>query len=436
MRLTSKGDKSLLKFKRILSLFLSVVVAFSTAFTVFAEEDTIISGETATEENIEQNNNSSEEINHFDEIELGSAEEYKEFLLKFSRPALTTEQFIKFMDTINFVTRFLTGRAFFPEEHFNITVDAFTQELSNHIVEKTGVDLVSVATNLPNVSKPIDIATTVLNLDTEEIRKTFYNKRDELLRNGDDLMGYLYHFLGVYFSVITELEIYSAPVESRENTLELIMRFHFKDGATEEFYPGVYINTETGEFTNRDDSGMFGSGFNFSLNEAITYATVNCWMRNFGFCVFYDIAANSMPLLFRYNTRRFHFDYNGLEWMIQIWKGNYVVANGGEVGLYNRDPNNKFGTFYNCANDEQMLEMSMQIYAGDTLLVNRPKQLHWWINGFNLSKTTYLPGSLTMKFSIRMTDEEMLKAFCEAIDRNVMKDVHYTVDGLTVYVIW
>ncbi len=412
------------KLKKITAMILVLIIAFSASITVYAEGEAQLSAV------------SDEETNHFDEVELSGREEYKEFLLKFARPAITTDQFLNFMNTLNFVSRFLTGRAFFPEEHFNVTVDAFTQSLSDRIVNVSGVDLVAIATNLPDFCKPVDIVSSTLKLDTTAIRDTFYEKRDELYANGDDVLSYLYHFLGIYFSVIEECEIYSAPVEGRENTNELIMRIHFKDGATEEFCPGIYINLETGEFTNRDDSGMFGSGFNFSLNEALTYATVNCWMRNFGFCVFYDIAANSMPLLFNYNTRRFHFDYNGLEWMIQIWKGNYVVANGGEVGLYNRDPDNKFATFYNCANDEQMLEMSLQIYAGDKLLVNQEPQMHWWINGFNLSKTMYLPASLTMKFSIKMADEEMLKAFCESIDKNIMKDVRYTVDGLTVYVIW
>ena len=43
--------------------------------------------------------------------------------------------------------------------------------------------------------------------------------------------------------------------------------------------------------------------------------------------------------------------------MIQIWKGNYLISNGGEVGLYNRKPGS-IGSYYNCANDEQMMEMT------------------------------------------------------------------------------
>ena len=41
-----------------------------------------------------------------------------------------------------------------------------------------------------------------------------------------------------------------------------------------------------------------------------------------------------------------------------------------------------------------------------------------------------------MKFSIVMTDEDMLNAFCKAIDNHYRHDITYTVDGLTVNVIW
>ena len=167
----------------------------------------------------------------------------------------------------------------------------------------------------------------------------------------------------------------------------------------------------------------------------LVYATLNCWMRDFGFCYFYDVLATSMPTFFKYETRRFKFEYNDMDYMIQIWKGNYTISNGGEVGVYCREKG-KIGTYYDCANDEQMLPMSMQILYGEKVLVNKPLQLHWWVNGFNLGKKLYKPESLTMKFSIVMPDEEMLKAFCEAIDNHKGHDVTYTVDGLTVNAIW
>lgn len=401
--------------KKTLSLFMAVVIAFSVLIPASARTQ-------AEDFKIEA-------------ADLISKEDYKAMLLKLGRPAITTEEFLNFTESINLAFRFFTGRAFVPQEHFNVTVDAFIQSLSDHILENSGFDVAALATNLPDINNIAELTVKVLKIDTEEFRKMMYEKSDELYDSGDTIMSYLYHFLGAYFSIIELCEIYSVQTEENPDVYEIIMNLHFKDGEVEEFHPGLYINTVTGECTNIDNSGIVGSGFNFSITEMMTYATVDAWMRGFGFCLFYDLAASSMPYIWNYNTRRFKFDYNGLEYMIQIWKGNYLVANGGEVGLYCREAE-KFGTYYNCANDEQMLKMSMQIYAGDELLVDQEPQLHWWVNGFHINGTKYLPASLTLKSTIEMHDEEMLEAFCEAIDKNIMNDVTYSVDGLTVTLEW
>lgn len=401
--------------KKAISIIMAAVIAFSVLIPASAktENEGIIS----------------------DTTELFSIDDYKTMLLKLGRPAITTKQFLNITQSLNFVFRLLTGRAFIPQEHFNVTVDAFIQTLSDHILENSGFDVAALATNLPDINNVAELTVKVLKIDTEEFRKQMYKKSDELYNNGDAIMSYLYHFLGAYFSIIELCEIYSVQSEDNPEIYEIIMKLHFKDGEVEEFHPGLYINTVTGECTNIDNSGIVGSGFNFSITEMMTYATVDAWMRGFGFCLFYDIAASSMPYIWNYNTRRFKFEYDGLEWMIQIWKGNYLVANGGEVGLYSREAE-KSGTYYDCASDEQMLKMSMQIYAGDELLVNQEPQLHWWVNGFHINGTKYPPAGLTLKSSIEMRDEEMLEAFCKSIDRNIMNDVTYTVDGLTVTLVW
>ena len=114
--------------------------------------------------------------------------------------------------------------------------------------------------------------------------------------------------------------------------------------------------------------------------------------------------------------------------MIQIWKGNYLIINGAEVAVYNRNPDEKFGTFYDTATDGQHMEMSLQVYHGDELIVNREPQMHWrGGNGFQMSTGIYIPDSLTINFSILMPDENMLKAFCDSIDKHYRKDVTYSV---------
>lgn len=369
------------------------------------------------------------------EPSLQNLSEYKEYLMDEGYPVFTTADFYGVFNSISTVYRFITGAWLFPQQKFNVEVDEFLTGVSEEIALKSGLDFAMIIKNIPETNQFADIVTTTLNIDTAEMRNYFHGISDDYYAKGDTVMGTLYGFIGIYFSVLTKCEIYAVPLEDNPDIYEVFIRTTYKDGGTEEFYPGLIIDTVTGECYNHNDMGIVGIGFNFNITEMVVYATVNCWMRDFGFCYLYDVIANSMPVFFNYNTRRFKFEYNGLEYMIQIWKGNYTVANGGEVGVYTRDKS-KFGSYYDCANDEQMLQMSMQILHGDKVLVNKPMQYHWWINGFNLGTRMYIPSSLTMKFSIVMTDEEMLNAFCEAIDNHYMHDVTYTVDGLTVNAIW
>ncbi len=400
-------------FKRIVALIMSLIIAFSASVSVSA----ISLG------------------SDFDEPKLRGIGDYKQYLMDEGYPVITTADFYAITNIISYAFRLVTGQWIFPEKKFNVTVDPFITDVCNYVCEKSGFDMLAIVTNLPETNQIPDLITTALKIDTAEFRKQIYTKRDEIYASGNHLLSFVLHFFGVYMSVIDVCEIYSTPSENNPKIYEVYIKLIFKDGGEEVIFPGILIDSETGKVSNVDNSGMVGIGFNFDLSEMLVYATLDCWMRNFGFCLFYDIAANMMPAFFNYETRRFKFEYDGLEWMIQIWKGNYVVTNGGEVGIYNREPGS-FGTYYNCANDEQLLNMTLQIYHGDKLLVDEGPMKHWWINGFNLGERMYIPSSLTMKFSIDMPDEEMLKAFCESIDNHYMHDVTYTVDGLTVNVVW
>ena len=401
------------RIKRIIALILSLVIVFTANSSAIA-----LSGD-----------------NEFSQPELKSISEYKEYLMEEGYPVFTTENFYGIFNAFSTAFRFLTGAWIFPEQKFNVEVNDFLIGVSEHIAINSGLDFVKILNNLPESNQFADIVTTTFQINTAEFRKQMYEKRDEYNDDGNTAMGAVYGLIGMYMSVISKCEIYAVQSESNPDIYETYIRLTYKDGGTEEFYPGLLINVVTGECSNVGTDGIVGSGFNMNLSEMLVYATIDCWMRDFGFCYLYDVAANLMPVFFNYITRRFKFEYNDLEYMIQIWKGNYTVANGGEVGVYCRDKA-KFGSYYDCANDEQMLEMSMQILHGDKILVDKKPQLHWWINGFNLGTRMYIPESLTMKFSIEMTDEEMLNAFCEAIDNHYMHDVTYTVDGLTVYAAW
>ncbi len=401
--------------KRIVSFIMSVVIAVTAFVPTFAYSRT--KSDVA-----------------FDRPEIMTLSEYKAKLREEGFPVITTEQFLKVTSFFSSIFRVVTGRIFLPQENFDVSFDELVSNACNTVYNDCGLDIVSLLTSIPDFNDPAKIAVEVFDIDTDTIRDEMYNKRDEAIKNNDDVMYFVYYFLGAYLAIIEKCTIYGVPTKD-PNVYRVEALLHFKDGTTDSLDTAIYINVVTGECTNKDGSGLAGTGFNFNLHESLVYATINSWMRKFGFCVFYDIAANSMPLLWHYITRRFTFEYDGLEWMIQIWKGNYLITNGGEVGVYNREPGT-FGTFYNCATEDQLMEMSLQVYHGEDLLVNQAPQMHWWINGFQMSKRRYIPDSLTMKFSILMPNEEMLNAFCESIDNHYLHDVNYTVEGLKVNVVW
>lgn len=361
--------------------------------------------------------------------------EYQEMLDQQGYPAMTTEQFVNAVKKGFGIYRKLTFRGDEPVEHFNFVTDELIQELCKEIADETGLDLLLMTSNLPESNNYVALVMDTFQIDTVALREVVFEIKDEQYAKGNGLLGKLFYFFGVYLSVIEKCEAYCLPAEGRtEEFYEIHLGITMRDGATEVVGTGIIINTETGEVFDDHGRGLVGTGYNFSTAEMLVYTLPNAWVRDFGFCFLYDLFSYTTPFFF-YETRRIKFDYEGKDWMVQVWKGNYLVSNGAEVGVYNRD-RIRFGSFYDCVNDEDMLEMSMQLYHDDDLIFERENQLHWWLTGFRISDVLYPADSMTLNFSITMKDAEMLDAFCKSIDKHYKKDMSYTVDGLTVTVVW
>ncbi len=363
--------------------------------------------------------------------EESSIETYKNQMLEIGFPVISTEEFGYLMKILQTFRYFLTGIE--PNtERIEITLDETILNITSQMCGESGLDFSLIIANLPNLNIIPNYFIEKYNINTTQFREDRYAKEAEYAAQGNDLMATVCRTIGAFMSIIDKMYVYTIKTD-KENVYELVLYLEFEDGTTETHYPGVYIDMETGECYGKNGTGVFGIGHNFNFYEMTMYSVVDCWMRNYGFCLFYDIAANLSPVNFTYITRRFKFSYDGLDWMVQIWKGNYFIANGGEVGLYWREKG-QVGSFYNCATEE--IPMSLQVSIGDKVLVNRKLQDHWWISGFNIGEKLYLPSALTLKSTLVMPDKEMLEAFTAAIDENVMGDVTYTVDGLNVNLVW
>ena len=138
--------------------------------------------------------------------------------------------------------------------------------------------------------------------------------------------------------------------------------------------------------------------YQYSYDYGYYYANDKAsWQENFGFARVYDYVAPYVGM--EYDYIRVFFTYDDEDFMVQLWKGQYGVLYGGEIGIYNRDADGLDSqpfTFYNAASKRYWPTMDMSVYhqekEGDLpkdykLLFRRPTDKYWWCTGF-------VPGTL------------------------------------------
>ena len=365
--------------------------------------------------------------------DLKSPADYVNFIQENGAPAMDTKTFASVLERFGALRRLLTGQVMQEQEetYLNVTMDETVSEMCDLLLEDSGLDMEFLVGHIPNALGPIGMLKRGMSPDLSALRHRIFELGDQVREDGHTGVATLLYLFGVFFSSVDHMEIYA---KEEGNDLAVYLDVTYRDGTTETIDPDIVINEEKNLAYARPGYGVAGSGFEMELDDLTIYTVVNSWQRKFGFGLLYDVMAFNPA--FVYTTRRYHFSYGGKDWMIQIWKGNYsLITNGGEVGLYNREPG-KTGTFYYAASDDESLNMGMEVLHGDDLLVRRAPQKTWWVTGFKMMKTIYRPQDLTLKFSIVFEDADMMDAFLEAVDNEASHDLTYTVDGLTVNAVW
>ena len=201
-------------------------------------------------------------------------------------------------------------------------------------------------------------------------------------------------------------------------------------------------------------------GYLYDPKEQCFYTADDTWQRNFGYSEIYDNAASLVIIIIE--TCRLKFEYADRDWMIQLWKGQYGwVLYGSEIGIYNKEKSRPV-EHYTCANDEDMLQMSMVLWEkaknpmGGTYWkrsFGRPYERQWWHTGFVFGNMIgRYDNDLKMEARITMRDFDMLNAFVASLKGEGFIDVNsmswtdalnmknnpncFRVSGLDVYFYW
>lgn len=177
-------------------------------------------------------------------------------------------------------------------------------------------------------------------------------------------------------------------------------------------------------------------GYLYDPQNQCFYTSDDPWQRNFGYNEVYDFAAGAVLMII--DTLRIKFPYADKDWMIQVWKGQYgLVLIGAEVGVYNK-PKDRTLEHYDCAEDEDLLRMSMEMQRLETVngksqwnrVLYRPYGEYWWITGFVFGNELGNFDNLRVNIRITMKDYEMLAGVTKSL---AQQGYYYETKGLDVY---
>jgi UDP-2,3-diacylglucosamine pyrophosphatase LpxH len=193
--------------------------------------------------------------------------------------------------------------------------------------------------------------------------------------------------------------------------------------------------TGVGDWTPRSllAHAVDAAGFLYDPRQDIIYSKMYPLQRDFGYAYGYDAAALLMAAII--DCEPIFFDYNGKTWMIEIWKGQYGLETGCEIGVYNRtigstsfvygildatvgkrsgDPSPEHNLFFDCASDSELLLMSSTLYRNGQKVFSRGPEKHWWLTGFKWGLLSE-PEDLTMDVSIECLDGVMTTALVNSL---------------------
>ena len=102
-------------------------------------------------------------------------------------------------------------------------------------------------------------------------------------------------------------------------------------------------------------------GYSYIPAQDIFSTRIDAWQREFGYCDLYDRMAPNVGMIF--NCLPIYFHYDDRTWMIELWKGQYGINTGCEIGVYYADHILKEtdwkDTLFQCVDDSDMRECKL-----------------------------------------------------------------------------
>lgn len=179
-------------------------------------------------------------------------------------------------------------------------------------------------------------------------------------------------------------------------------------------------------------------GYDYKACGDIFSTRLNAPQKLFGYTTLYDLSAPYFNMVFDYET--VYFDYSGKTWLIEMWKGQYGINTGCELGIYYADrilsPKEYDVTLFKAVEDfKDMPEISLKLNRKSNgscySRIGLQRRKHWWLTMFKVGLFSK-PEELFVNTSIKFNDFNMLQSFVRGFS-SALPGVPYKISGLSVY---
>ena len=181
-------------------------------------------------------------------------------------------------------------------------------------------------------------------------------------------------------------------------------------------------------------------GYIYEPTQDIFATRLDAPQKLFGYTDFYDLSAPFFNMIFDYET--IYFDYGQRTWLIEMWKGQYGINSGCELGIYYADslvePKDYKHTHFHAVAEKDMLDISLKLNRRTKITGAYPTRLgylkyhHWWLTIFKMGVFSK-PAQLFVNTSIRFKNYPMLYSFLNSFEATMPPDTEYRLNGLNLY---
>lgn len=181
------------------------------------------------------------------------------------------------------------------------------------------------------------------------------------------------------------------------------------------------------------------AGYIYEPIQDIFATRLNAPQKLFGYTTFYDLSAPFFNMVFDYET--IYFDYGSRTWLIEMWKGQYGINSGCELGIYYADSlvslDDYKSTLFHAVDEKDMLDISLKLnrktkHGAYPTRLGYLKYHHWWLTIFKMGVFSK-PSQLSVNTSILFKNYPMLYSFLDSFEATMPPDTEYRLNGLNLY---